>query len=265
MQTTQETILKQDILLIIYFIAILLFLAIFAIVFVIAFQKRKNKFLIERLEAKQKFEKEIEKSKLEIQEQTFKNIAWELHDNIGQLLSVVNIQLNMLMHNMPDSYHEQIGDTKDVVKEVVHEIRTLSKTLNNDVILKNGLIISLSLELERFNKLSFLEAKFKVDGEEQSVKSSDEIIIFRILQEFLSNVIKHAKAKKLFVHLIYKENTLEILAKDDGVGFDSSQKTDSSGMETMRSRAELLNADFSITSNIGDGTTLVLKYPYKNE
>ncbi len=256
---------KEEILLIGYFIAVIFLLVLFVVVFFIAFQKRKNKFLIERFEAKQRFEKEIEKSKLEIQEQTFKNIAWELHDNIGQLLSVVNIQLNMLMHNTPDNYHEQIGETKGVVKDAVHEIRTLSKTLNNDVILKNGLVVSLSLELERFNKLSFLEAKFKVDSEEQTIKSSDEIIIFRILQEFLSNVIKHAKAKKLFVHLDYKENALEILAKDDGVGFDSNQKTDSSGMETMRSRAELLNADFSITSNIGDGTTLVLKYPYKNE
>lgn len=256
---------KEEILLIGYFITVIFLLVIFVVAFFIAFQKRKNKFLIERFEAKQKFEKEIEKSKLEIQEQTFKNIAWELHDNVGQLLSVINIQLNMLVHNTPDSYHEQIEETKGVVKEALHEIRTLSKTLNNDVILKNGLVISLNLELERFNKLSFLDAIFLVDGEEQTIKSSDEIIIFRILQEFLSNVIKHARAKKLFVHLDYKEKTLEILAKDDGVGFDSNQKTDSSGMETMRSRAELVNADFSITSNIGDGTTLVLKYPYKNE
>lgn len=256
---------KEEILLIGYFIAVIFLLVLFVVVFFIAFQRRKNKFLIERYEAAQRFEKEIEKSKLEIQEQTLKNIAWELHDNVGQLLSVVNIQLNMLMHHTPDKFHEQIGETKGVVKDAVHEIRTLSKTLNNDVILKNGLVTSLNLELERFNKLSFLEANFSVDGDEQTIKSSDEIIIFRILQEFLSNVIKHAKAKKLFVHLKYKEKTLEILAKDDGVGFDSNQKTDSSGMETMRSRAELLNADFSITSNIGDGTILVLKYPYKNE
>jgi len=256
---------KEEILLIGYFIAVIFLLVLFVVIFFIAFQKRKNKFLIERFAAKQRFEKEIEKSKLEIQEQTFKNIAWELHDNVGQLLSVVNIQLNMLMHHTPKAFHEEIAETKGVVKDAVNEIRSLSKTLNNDVILKNGLLTSLSLELERFNKLSFLDAKFKISGTEKEIKSSDEILIFRILQEFLSNVIKHAKAKKLFVHLNYKDKILEILAEDDGVGFDSNKKTDSSGMETMKSRAALLNANFSITSTIGDGTILVLKYPYKNE
>jgi signal transduction histidine kinase len=256
---------REEILLIGYFVLVIFLLVLFVVAFFIAFQKRKNKFLLERLEAEQKFEKEIEKSKLEIQEQTFKNIAWELHDNVGQLLSVVNIQLNMLMHNTPPTYHGQIDETKGVVAETVHEIRTLSKILNNDVILKNGLISTVELEMNRFNKLKFLEAKLQMEGDVVPIKSSDEIIIFRILQEYFSNVIKHAKAKKLFVLLSYKEDTFEILANEDGVGFDTDQKKSGSGMETMKSRAELLNADFSITSQIGSGTTLVLKYPYKNE
>ena len=95
-------------------------------------------------------------------------------------MQIVNIQLNMLIHRTPATFHEQINETKGVVKDAVHEIRSLSKTLNNDVILKNGLVISINLELERFNKLSFLDAKFSIDGNERLIKSSDEIIIFRI-------------------------------------------------------------------------------------
>ena len=162
----------------------------------------------------------------------------------------------------PSNVHGQITETKGVVKDAVQEIRTLSKTLNNDVILKNGLLTSLSLELERFNKLKFLEAKFQVEGEDRPIKNSDEIIIFRILQEFFSNVIKHAKAKKLIVLLKYEGDNLEILANDDGVGFDINQETGNSGMVTMRSRAALINTDFQITSQIDEGTTLQLKYPY---
>ena len=253
---------RENFLLIGYVIAVIILLVLFVVVFFIAFQKRKNKFLIERFEAQQKFDKEIEKSKLEIQEQTLKNIAWELHDNIGQLLSVVNIQLNMLALDTPANYHKQITETKGVVNDAVQEIRTLSKTLNNDVILKNGLVTSLSLELERFNKLKFLDAKFQVEGEDRPIKNSDEIIIFRILQEFFSNVIKHAKAKKLIVLLRYEADSLEILANDDGVGFDMNQETGNSGMVTMKSRAALINTDIRITSQIGDGTTLQLKYPF---
>ena len=87
---------KEEVSLLIYVVAVLLCFVIFGVILVIAFQKRKNKFLIERIEAQQRFEREIETSRYEIQEQTLRNIAWELHDNVGQLLSVVNMQLNLI-------------------------------------------------------------------------------------------------------------------------------------------------------------------------
>jgi signal transduction histidine kinase len=253
---------EREILLIGYIIAVVFLLVVFVLAFFFTFQKRKNKFLLERLETELKFDREIEKSKLEIQEQTLKNIAWELHDNVGQLLSVVNIQLNMLSLDVPFKNQEQIKETKDVVNDAVQEIRTLSKTLNNDVILKNGLATTLKLELDRFNKLKFLDARFVVQGDTRPIKNSDEIILFRILQEFFSNVIKHAKAKKLVVHLNYKNDILEIQANDDGVGFDSSQHGGNSGLVTMKSRASLIKADIEITSGISKGTSLYLKYHY---
>lgn len=265
MRQGQEIISTQEILLLIYIIFILLFIAIFTVVFVIAFQKRKNRFLIERLEATQRFEKELERSKHEIQEQTLKNIAWELHDNVGQLLSVISIQLNMLTSSTPVTNHAQIEETKQLVSDTLKEVRSLSKILNADVIIKNGLIASLTTEVERFNRLNFLEANFKVTGETQEINSADEIIIFRILQEFFSNVIKHAKAKKLYVLLEYQKNVLLITAEDNGVGFDPQQKTENSGLATMTSRAEVLGADIQITSIPDKGTTLTLKYPFPHD
>jgi hypothetical protein len=256
---------KEEVLLIAYFIAVIFLLVIFVVIFFVAFQRKKNKYLIDRLEAEKKFEKELADSQLEIQEQTLKNIAWELHDNVGQLLSVANIQLNMLMNSAPEQFHDQIKETKEVVAASVNEIRSLSKILNTDVIKTNGLIASLQVELERFNRLNFLKAAFKVEGEEVSIASQDEIIIFRILQEFFSNVMKHAKANNLFVLLNYKENALEITAKDDGVGYDVNMHHGNSGMHTMKSRAELLQAHFKIDSNIGEGTNLYLKYPYSHD
>jgi len=264
MLSEKGPLLPQEKLLIVYFIAVLLFFTVFVVVFVIAFQRRKNKFLKERYEAEQRYQRELSDSQIEIQEQTLKNIAWELHDNVGQLLSVANIQLNVLMNAVPVSFHDQINETKGIVQETVQEIRTLSKVLNNDVVLKNGLLASLQVELDRFKRLGYLDASLKITGDVIPIYSASEIIIFRIIQEFLSNVLKHARASKLFVLLDYKENTLDISAIDDGVGFDASIKTDSSGMETMSSRAALINADFSIVSEIGKGTQLFLSYPYKS-
>jgi signal transduction histidine kinase len=255
---------KDQVLLIIYFVIIIFVLLTFVVVFFIAFQKRKNKFLLERLEAEKNFEKELTNSRLEIQEQTLKNIAWELHDNVGQLLSVANIQLNMIQAHVPDDLKGQIKETKDVVAATVQEVRALSKTLNTEVIQNNGLIKSLRTELERFNRLNFLHAELKIDGEQFPVKGEDEIIIFRILQEFFSNVIKHAKADNLFVNLDYRENELEITVEDDGVGFDTSVNRGNSGLHNMRSRANLLGATYELTSSPGKGTKLNLVYPLKS-
>lgn len=252
---------KEERLLIIYFILILTFTVGIFVLFFIVFQRRKNKLLIKQAEQKIQFEKEISNSKIEIQEQTFKNIAWELHDNIGQLLSVTNIQLNMVLNQLPVEFHNQLLETKSVVQETVNEVRNLSKTLNNDVVYKNGLIRSLEVELERFNRLDFLNAVLKISGEVKNIDPTKEIIIFRILQEFSTNVLKHARATELFVHLNYTNNMLQIEAKDNGIGFDTSKKKGNSGMETMKSRAELLNADFSIESKPDKGTILRLNYP----
>ena len=265
MLTDKNPLLPQEKLLIIYFIAVILFFTVFAIVFFVAFQRRKNKFLKDRFEAEGRYQRELADSQIEIQEQTLKNIAWELHDNVGQLLSVANIQLNVLMNTAPTSLHPQIKETKEVVQETVQEIRSLSKVLNNDVILKNGLIASLQVELDRFNRLGYLDASLKITGDVIPINSANEIIIFRILQEFLSNVLKHARASKLFVHLEYNEKTLMISAIDDGVGFDTSLKTSSSGMETMKGRAELIDASYSINSELGKGTQLSLQYTYNSQ
>ena len=253
---------KEEILLIAYFIAITFFLILFFVVFFIAFQKRKNKLIKQQFEAAQRYQIELSNARIEIQEQTLKNIAWELHDNVGQLLSVANMQLNILIGVVPSQFQRKIKETRGLVQDSVQEIRSLSKVLNNDVILKNGLIESLKVELERYKRLGYIDTSLRILGEEVPINSDSEIIIFRILQEFLSNVLKHAKASNLFVFLEYKKDVLEIEASDNGIGFDTKLKNLGSGMETMKTRAALLKADFSIESEQGKGTQLSLKYFY---
>lgn len=256
--------LQEEILLLIYFICIIFLFSLIIVVFFIAFQRRKNILLKEKYEADQRYQKELISSQIEIQEQTLKNIAWELHDNVGQLLSVANMQLNVLMRKLPHDFQEQVTETKNLLGQTVQEVRSLSKVLNNDVVLKNGIVTSLQVELDRYQRLGYLETSLEVDGEEIAINSSSEIILFRILQEFLSNVLKHSQATKLSLFLEYKENTVQIVAADDGVGFDVQQKTDSSGMETMRKRAELLKASYKLESEIGKGTKLTLKFDCDN-
>ena len=263
-QEQEKMITQETIVLIVYVIAIIFGLLLFVIWIFIAFQKRKNKLLVEQIEAEKRYERELATSQLEIQEQTFKNIGWELHDNVGQLLSVLSIQLNMMLLKAPRTIQKQLKDTSDVLGNTIQEVRNLSKTLNNEVVNKNGLIRSLEIEVERFNRLKYLEAFIQVNGKVRYISTEHEILIFRMYQEFLSNVMKHSKAKNLSVTLNFNANDLEIIAEDNGVGFDTSQKTESSGLQTIKGRAALLNAKYSLTSVLDNGTKLVLLYTFPN-
>ncbi len=96
----------------------------------------------------------------------------------------------------------------------------MSKSINPDFINNIKLKEALSLEIERFNRLNYIESSLTITGEERDIDQKHGIVIFRMLQEFFSNTIKHSKASKLDVSLDYKENTIKIIAKDNGVGFE---------------------------------------------
>ncbi len=252
---------KEVQLLVIFSIIIfLLVIVAFVIVFYV-YQKRKTQLLIEKAQERQRFETELAKTQNEIQEQTLKNISWELHDNIGQLLSVAKMQLNMLSTQISDKNKNRLVELSNVVGKSLQDIRLLSRTLNHEVIQNIGLSEAIKLELQRFNRLKFLKASLNIKGESQHIDEKDEIIIFRIFQEFFSNVVRHSKAHTLNVRLQYNEDFLIATARDDGIGFNISDEVKGLGLINMKSRAELIDADYSLSSAPGEGTSIQLIYP----
>lgn len=241
---------------------VILLVVVIIVIFSI-FQNRKMKFLLEKRADEIRFEEEIIKSQLETQEQTLQNISWELHDNVGQLLSVAKMQLNMLQPDVANGQKTILDETGDIIAKSLQEIRTLSKLLNPETVKNMGLQEAIELELQRFNRMNFLEASLNIVGSQKNIDQKDEIILFRILQEFLSNSIKHAKAKSLKVNLNYESEKLVIIAKDSGVGFEESEINKGSGLINMQSRAKLIGVDFSLKSKKDKGATLTLTYPYK--
>lgn len=253
--------------LLIYMIFVLIAITSLVILFFIVFQKRKNKLLIDKIKQKQAFEKELSNAQTEIQEQTLKNIGWELHDNVGQLLAAASMQLNILKTKLDnDDVLNSFKDASDTVKESLKEVRMLSRSLNNEVILNIGFEKSISNELDRLKKMKFASAELNVKGDIVEFENKKhEIIIFRILQEFFSNTVKYSEAKNLSVILDYQENHLKIIAKDDGVGFHMTTVNKGAGLLNMQSRAELINMEYQLISQPGDGVTLELLYPYKHD
>jgi signal transduction histidine kinase len=251
--------------LLVYMIAVLVIVAALIILFFVVFTKRKNKLLFDKIRQQQVFEEELTKTQLEIQEQTLKNVGRELHDNVGQILAFASMQLNALSSTVNDQVKKGVEDVRELVSDSITEVRAISKSLNSDVSLKLGLEASLENEVNRLNRLNSPKAILDIQGEliELSNKK-DEIFIFRIVQEFISNTLKYADADMLTMSLIYKEDALSIQIKDDGEGFNMNAIEQGSGLINMQSRAKLINASCTISSEIEKGTTLELHYPYRD-
>ena len=248
--------------LLIYMIAVLVIVTTLVVVFFVVFLKRKNKLLIDKMKQQQAFEEEIIQAQTEAQEQTLKNIGWELHDNVGQLLSFASMQLSILKMQVSDDVKEKFKDTTEALSNGLKEVRSLSKTLNNDVILNIGFEKSITNELDRLKKMKFTSATLKIIGNKVDfIDRKHEIIIFRILQEFLSNSVKYSEAKNIGITLDYKPKRLIITATDDGKGFDINEIEQGSGLINMKSRAALIHANLDLSSKPGDGVKLVLNYP----
>lgn len=239
---------------------IVLVLCITLIVFFLYFQKKKTAYILKQKEIQQRFEKEINQSKLEIQEQALKNISWEIHDNIGQLLSVAKMQLNMVQYALPEAQKTSIAETGSIISKSLEELRGLSKSLNPETIKNKGLLESIQFEIERFNRLNVIDAQLKIEGESYNLSNEKEIILFRILQEFCNNTLKYAKAKNLTISFKYSPEKLGILAEDNGIGFDleDTSKEKGIGLLNIKSRAELIGAKLRLTSEENKGTKLYI-------
>jgi len=235
---------------------VLLILAISLILFFFYFQQKKTAYLIEQKESKIRFEEEITKSKLEIQEQALQNISWEIHDNVGQLLSVAKMQLNILQAGLTDNQKVKVFEIGEIVGKSLQELRGLAKSLNPETIKNKGLIDSVAHEIKRFNRLNFVNASLTVSDNYYKLSNEKEIILFRILQEAFNNTLKHSKAKILKVELNF-------IAEDDGVGFDVNDMAnrDGIGLMNMESRTKLIGAAFEIKSSKNAGTKLYISCP----
>jgi signal transduction histidine kinase len=245
---------------IVLFTMFLVFLLGLVIIFLFLFFQKKKNFLIQKqFEEKKKFDKEINNLQVEIREETLRNISWELHDNIGQMLTLAKIQLQSVENN------DKISEVKDSIGNILNEVRALSKTINPEFIKQINLLEATKLEVDRFNRLNYIKSKLKVQGHIYQIPNNVEIVIFRILQEFFSNTIKHSQASNLDIEIFFNELELKILAKENGKGFDVENVNNSGiGILNIKKRAKLIGAEIELKSKINEGTELIIIYKTKN-
>jgi signal transduction histidine kinase len=242
-------------------VAMLLAIAGFSIYILILFQKRKLRLLQQQQEIKENYEREILRTQIEIRDQAMNDVGRELHDHISQVMTLIKLNISLLTGNGLDHAHEErLSETKNLVKEVINDIRLLSKTLNGDLILQVGLVESIKHELARINRLNIITCSLQIEGEEADIPPNTAFIVFRILQENLHNILKHAHCKTVVTKLHYTSSALTLSQEDDGIGFDleASNKKQGNGLVNMRRRAAMIQADLEFKSETGRGTILTL-------
>src|SRR5690606_14444546 len=145
--------------------------------------------------------------------------------------------------------------------DVLTEFRDLGQSMSNRFMLENDLIFVIKKELERVNRSKMYKISFILDGDYEFLDKDVELIVFRVFQESLHNIIKHAKADSIRVHIKYDPEEMIIEIKDNGVGFDNEKKSEGSGLKNMNDRLEMIHAHLLIQTSFSTGTTLIIKIP----
>lgn len=244
-----------------------LLVVFFVIAMTAYFHKRKKALLFEKKAIQSSYENELLKTKLEVHEQTLSDISQEIHDNIGQSLSLIKLNVAMMnLDNRADAEEKLLATNQQLIR-TIQDLRDLSKTLNSDFIGKTGLVAGITRQVEILRRTGIYEIDFEIDGEQESYPAQHELVIYRILQEIINNIIKHAKANTICIKLNYLPDHLSVEVTDNGVGFDADSILASGpqglGLGNITSRMKLIDGTATISSKPGTGTSISLHLPRK--
>ncbi|SEL76117.1 Histidine kinase-, DNA gyrase B-, and HSP90-like ATPase [Parapedobacter koreensis] len=202
--------------------------------------------------------------KLEAEESTRKRIASDLHDNIGQVMSLAALTLSTVDVNQPEKATSKVETVYSLITRSIHELRQLARLISASEILHGGLQQAIAKELEWVRDSKVLAVRYDSPASPPPEISHEQaILLFRSFQELLGNAIKHAQASVINVQLHHTAQQLAIYVEDNGVGFYPSTNTSSGGMglTSIHERMSQLEGEFTIHSTPGSGTYACLKCP----
>ena len=240
----------------------IVFLTLLVILLVIFFYflKKKNSYLVEKMESELYFQSELIKTRIEIKDQTLSEISKELHDNIGQIVSVGIMQLNMYLDSGHPVQANELNDLKGILAKSLDEIRILSRIINKDNLLQSNFIEAIQQDLERIKKLKNIQYHYNFTGEIPKISQEHDLFIYRIFQEALHNSLKHSHSDLFEVNIKTSNTIFRLEIKDFGIGYDVNQINSGLGLSNMKLRAKLIGATLNMQSD-SSGTTVTLQYP----
>jgi len=205
------------------------------------------------------------KAVLEGQEEERRRIARELHDGVGQKLAGLKLNCSgIISDDKTDPTSSALKNLSNLIDDTAEEVRGISHQMLPKELEQFGLIPAIEGLIESSFKSSVIHSSFEHFGVNNRLSYSIELAIYRILQELVSNILKHANATEVKTELLKRRNSVLLIIEDNGIGFDHSQKKDHGiGLMNIESRVEAVNGNLSYESEPGKGTVVIVSIPCK--
>jgi PAS domain S-box-containing protein len=223
----------------------------------------QNAELLEQVRAGRERQRRLAKSLVDIQEAERGHIAKELHDHLGQLLTGIQFMLENAKNQATDHQKANLEEIQESVSDVIGQVRDMSLNLRPTMLDDMGLLPTLQWHIDRYTSQTGIEVIFQYDEIPRRFPAEIESAAYRIVQEALTNVARHAQIKEAFVGLVVQENTLWVEVLDKGKGFDASIDMDkpTSGLGGMQERTNLVGGYLTIRTFINQGTQILAALP----
>lgn len=245
------------------------------IVFLVYKNSKRKQRIVEQqheieLQKTEKLLKEQELSAIDAmisgQEKERQRLANDLHDNLGSTLATVKLHFQHLRNNKNNpkiqNIEELYSKTDTLLEEAYQKVRTIAHEKNSGVMANQGLLLAIKNLAKKVSNANLL-VEVQDYGLEQRLDNALEITIFRMIQELITNTIKHAKATEIHISLTNHDSLLNIIVEDNGKGFDAKvlPKKEGMGLATIEKRVEHLEGTFEIDSTIEKGTNIIINIP----
>src|SRR5690606_13191541 len=229
-------------------------IGVFMFLMVIIYQKRKIKAIRAQQQLIAQYEQAVLNAKVEIREETLKYVGQELHDNVGQVLSLIKLYLSH-----PDTQRKT--DVRQLIDQAIKDIRLLSHDLNINRVEQYSLSDFIEQELSKVHKVGIVKTSFENKSHCEPLNIQNRLMISRIFQECINNILKHAEANHIFVKLVAENDSCILSIVDDGIGFETDSLHNGTGLVNIYDRAKLIGGDVEIISSPGHGTKIYLRIP----
>lgn len=200
------------------------------------------------------------------QEKERKRIAEDLHDNLGSVLATLKLHFENLKINREKkkiNQEELFDKTESLIDQAYLKVRSIAHAKNAGVIANQALLIALQIMAEKISLADKIKIEVVHFGLNERLENSLEITIFRIIQELITNIIKHADAKNATINISLYDKNLNIIIEDDGKGFDINKVDlkEGMGISSIKTRVKHLNGTFNIDATPGKGSSIILDIP----